>query len=266
MSIQTTLHEGVLTIKIARAQKKNALTLEMYAAMADALVAAQADVTVCAVVITGEPGVFTAGNDIEDFLNSPPSEGAERDQWPVLQFMRALIAIDKPVVAAVTGVAVGIGTTMLLHCDLVYVSNEARFAMPFVGLGIVPEFASSILAPQIMGRVRAAEKILLGDPFTAAEAVECGIANAALAADKVVDHATNVARRFNSLPRGAVRDSKRLLRQSTKPEVVMEALERELDLLVRRLDGPEAKEAFSAFLQKRKPDFSQFVSVDGQSR
>lgn len=263
MSIQTTLHEGVLTIKIARAEKKNALTLEMYTAMADALVAAQANVSVCAVLITGEPGVFTAGNDIEDFLSGPPGEGADLDQWPVLQFMRALTSIDKPVVAAVTGVAVGIGTTMLFHCDLVYASNEARFAMPFVNLGIVPEFASSILAPRILGRVRAAEKMLLGDPFTASEAVEWGIANAALPTDKVVEHATQVARRFALLPRGAVRDTKRLLNQGPKPEVVKDAIERELALLVRRLDGPEAKEAFSAFTQKRKPDFSRIVSVDG---
>jgi enoyl-CoA hydratase/carnithine racemase len=263
MSIQTTVQEGVLTIKIARAHKKNALTLEMYSAMADALVAAQADITVAAIVITGEPGVFTAGNDIEDFHKGSPDESGGLDQWPVLQFMRALIAVDKPVVAAVTGVAIGIGTTMLLHCDLVYIAEGAHLAMPFVSLGIVPEFASSVIVPQIMGRVRAAEKMLLGDPFTAAEAVECGIANAVVPADKVVAHATKVAQRFNSLPRGAVRETKRLLAQSTKPEVVMEVLRREIDLLVQRLDGPEAKEAFSAFLQKRKPDFSQLVSVDG---
>jgi enoyl-CoA hydratase/carnithine racemase len=130
----------------------------------------------------------------------------------VFQFMRALVDCDKPVVAAVTGAAIGIGTTMLLHCDFVYVADDARLAMPFAGLGLVPEFASSLLVPQLMGHRRAAEKLLLGDPFTAETAVECGIANAVLPAGEVMAHARRVAERFNALPPGAVRESKRLLR------------------------------------------------------
>ena len=169
MSIKTATLNGVATIEIARPEKKNALTVAMYQAMADALDAAKADAAVRAVLITGQPGIFTSGNDIEDFMQRPPRQRANRR---CSMFMRALIDCDKPVVAAVTGAAIGIGTTMLLHCDFVYVSDEARLAMPFVSLGLVPEFASSLLVPQLMGNARAAEKLLLGDPFTGADAVE----------------------------------------------------------------------------------------------
>src|SRR5436190_20840016 len=140
--------------------------------MGRALRAASDDADVRAVLITGQPGIFTAGNDLEDFMQRPP--GTES---PAFQFMKALIGCDKPVVAAVTGAAIGIGTTMLLHCDLIYLSDEARLAMPFVSLGLVPEFASSLVFPRLVGNVRAAEKLLLGEPFGAAEAVELGIAN-----------------------------------------------------------------------------------------
>ena len=174
MSIKSATLNGVATIEIARPEKKNALTIAMYQAMADALNAAREDAAVRAVLITGQPGVFTSGNDIEDFMTRVPGQGADSMDSPVFLFMRALLACDKPVVAAVTGAAIGIGTTMLLHCDFVYVSDEARLAMPFVALGLVPEFASSLVLPQLMGHRRAAEKLLLGDPFTAAQAVECG--------------------------------------------------------------------------------------------
>ena len=168
MSIKTATLNGVATIEIARPEKKNALTMAMYDAMAAALIAAHADPAVRAVLITGQPGIFTSGNDLEDFMKSPP-RGSDS---PVFRFMRALTGCDKPVVAAVTGAAIGIGTTMLLHCDLVYVSDEARLAMPFASLGLVAEFASSLLVPQLVGRAKAAEKLLLGDPITGAEAVE----------------------------------------------------------------------------------------------
>ncbi len=151
MSIRTATLNGVATIEIARPEKKNALTAAMYQAMADALVAAKADPAVRAVLITGQPGIFTSGNDIEDFMSRPPG-GSDNLDAPVFQFMRALVDCDKPVIAAVTGAAIGIGTTMLLHCDFVYVSDEARLAMPFVGLGLLPEFASSLLLPQLMGQ------------------------------------------------------------------------------------------------------------------
>ena len=208
MNIKTATLNGVATIEIARPQKKNALTAEMYSAMADALRAADADAAVRAVLIVGQPGVFTSGNDIDDFMNRPPATS----DAPVFVFMRALVACSKPVVAAVTGAAIGIGTTMLLHCDLVYVSDEARLAMPFASLGLVPEFASSLIVPALVGRARAAEKLLFGDPFSAEEAVEMRIANAVLPAGEVARHARRMAERFNSLPPGAVRESKQLMR------------------------------------------------------
>ena len=253
MSIKTATFNGVATIEIARPEKKNAITSAMYHAMAAALDAAATDPKVRAVLITGQPGIFTSGNDIEDFMQRP-TDGAEA---PAIVFMRALLGCDKPVVAAVTGAAIGIGTTLLLHCDFVYVSDEARLAMPFVSLGLVPEFASSLVVPQLMGNVRAAEKILLGDPFTGAEAVECGIANAVLPANEVVLHARRVAERFNALPPGAVQESKRLLRRA-RAAAVMETIGVESEIFARRLRSPEAQEAFSAFFQKRKPDFSKF--------
>jgi len=253
MSIKTATLNGVATIEIARPEKKNAITGAMYQQMADALTAATADGAVRAVLITGQPGIFTSGNDIEDFMKRPPGN----IESPAFVFKKALLGCDKPVIAAVTGAAIGIGTTMLLHCDFVYVSDEARLAMPFVSLGLVPEFASSLIVPQLMGNVRAAEKLLLGDPFTGADAVECGIANAVLPAGEVVNHARRIAERFNGLPPGAVRESKTLMRRA-RSQAALETIAVEGEIFGKRLRSPEAQEAFSAFFQKRKPDFSKF--------
>jgi enoyl-CoA hydratase/carnithine racemase len=253
-SIKTATFNGVATIEIARPEKKNALTMAMYTAMAEALHAAQADGAVRAILITGQPGVFTSGNDLEDFMQRPP-QGMDS---PVFQFMLALLECEKPVIAAVTGAAIGIGTTMLLHCDFAYVSDEARLAMPFVGLGLVPEYGSSLLVSQLMGHAKAAEKLLLGDPFTGADAVECGIANAVLPTGEVVNHARRVAERFNTLPPGAVRDTKRLMRAPQR-EQVRAVIANEAAIFSERLRSPEAQEAFQAFFQKRKPDFSSFT-------
>jgi enoyl-CoA hydratase/carnithine racemase len=255
MSIRTATASGVATIEIARPEKKNALTLSMYDALLAAVDAAQSDPAVRALLLTGQPGVFTAGNDLEDFLKRPPVG----EDSPVFRLMKALSRCDKPVVAAVTGIAVGIGTTMLLHCDLVYVSAEARLTMPFVALGLVPEFGSSWLLPRLMGHVRAAEKLLLGDPFTAAEAVELGLANAVLPPAEVVPHARRIAERFNALPPQAVRETKRLLRQPLT-EPIERAMRAEASVFVERLRSPEAREALQAFLEKRKPDFSKVAS------
>ena len=252
MSIKTAVVDGVATIEIARPEKKNAITRAMYTQLAPAFDAAREDAAVRAVLLTGQPGIFTSGNDIEDFVQRPSDEAP-----PSITFMKALIACDKPVVAAVTGAAIGIGTTMLLHCDFVYVSDEARLAMPFVSLGLVPEFASSLIVPRLMGNARAAEKLLLGDPFTGADAVECGIANAVLPASEVVKHARRVAERFNALPPGAVRETKRLMRRGAAA-AILDTIDVERDIFGARLQSPEAKEAFSAFFEKRKPDFSRF--------
>lgn len=255
--IRTATIDGVATIEIARPQKKNALTLAMYEAMTDALRAAAADPAVRALLITGQPGIFTSGNDLEDFMARPPGAGSAAEEAPVFRFMKALLEFDKPVVAAVTGAAIGIGTTMLLHCDFVYVADDARLAMPFVGLGLVPEYGSSLLVPQLMGQRQAAEKLLLGDPFTAEQAVECGIANAVLPAAEVVAHARRVAARFNALPPGAVREAKRLMRAPQRAQLLAVIAE-ESALFAARLRSPEAMEAFQSFFHKRRPDFSQF--------
>jgi len=255
LTIKTATFKGVATIEIARPEKKNALTQAMYCAMAEALIAANSDTLVRAVLITGQPGCFTSGNDIEDFMQTPP--GQDGEQPPVARFMHALLQCEKPVVVAVTGAAVGIGTTMLLHCDLVYVSDEARLAMPFVSLGLVPEFASSLLIPALLGPVKATEKLMLGEPFSGSDAVECGIANAVLPAGEVVNHARRMAERFNALPPSAVRETKRLMRAPQRAQV-LQVMQAEGELFSQRLRSPEAMEAFQAFFQKRKPDFSKF--------
>jgi enoyl-CoA hydratase/carnithine racemase len=253
MHIRTATADGVATIEMARPERKNALTQAMYAAMAEALTVADADAAVRAVLIAGQPGVFTSGNDLEDFMQRPPTG----EDSPVLRFMTALSGCGKPVVAAVTGAAVGIGATMLLHCDFVYVSDEARLALPFVGLGLVPEYASSLLVPQLAGRAKASELLLLGEPFSGERAVEMGLANAVLPAGEVVRHARRVAERFNTLPPGAVRDSKALMRRGQEA-LVREAIAAEVEVFSRRLRSPEAMEAFQSFFEKRKPDFSKF--------
>ncbi|MFM2398729.1 MAG: hypothetical protein RL341_886, partial [Pseudomonadota bacterium] len=176
MSINTSVLNGVARIEIARPAKKNAITIDMYQAMADALLDAQDSKAVRAVLICGQPDIFTAGNDLEDFMIRPP---AGMDS-PVFAFMKALKDCEKPVVAAVAGAAVGIGTTLLLHCDLVYAADNAKFSMPFASLGLCAEFASSVLVPANAGYVRAAEKLLLGEPFDVTEAIEMGIVNRAL--------------------------------------------------------------------------------------
>ena len=254
MTIKTGTLNGVAIIEIARPEKKNAITGAMYLAMAEALVLANADPLVRAVLIGGQPGIFTSGNDLEDFMQRPPSS----EETPSRVFMKALMGCEKPVIAAVTGAAIGIGTTMLLHCDFVYVSDEARLAMPFVSLGLVPEFGSSLLVPQLMGNPRAAEKLLLGEPFTAEQAVECGIANAVLPAGEVMAHARRIAERFNALPPAAVRETKKLMRRA-RVAAVPATIDAESEVFRARLTSPEAKEAFGAFFQKRKPDFSQFT-------
>jgi len=253
MSIKTAIVDGVATIEIARPEKKNAITMAMYQAMSDAIYDAQLDSSVRSVLITGQPGIFTSGNDLEDFMQRPP----QNMDSPVFKFMEALTGCEKPVIAAVTGAAIGIGTTMLLHCDLVYVSDECRLAMPFVSLGLVPEFASSLMVPRLMGHVKAAEKLLLGDAILPSEAVEWGIANAVLPAPEVLPHARRVAERFNQLPPGAVKDAKRLMR-APMADQLMPAIQREAELFGQRLRSPEAREAFQAFFEKRKPDFSKF--------
>jgi enoyl-CoA hydratase/carnithine racemase len=250
MSIKTALIHGVLTIELARPEKKNALTSQMYVHLTDAFKLANQDSNVRSVLLTGQPGIFSSGNDLEDFMQ----RSGHMANAPVFDFMQALIACEKPVVAAVTGAAIGIGATMLAHCDFVYISDEARLCMPFVSLGLVPEFGASLWLAQGAGAKAAAEKLLLGDPFTGADAVDYGLANAVLPAAEVLSHARRIAERFNALPAGAVRETKKLMRQ---PQVaaLQQALAQEAQVFMARLTSPEAREAICAFLEKRTPNF-----------
>ncbi|HEX4872653.1 MAG TPA: enoyl-CoA hydratase [Nevskiaceae bacterium] len=245
--------DGLFEIRFNRPDKKNALTAAMYTAGAEAIAAAEADPLVRAVLIAGTEDCFTAGNDMADFLMNPP----QTQDSPVSHFMRALAAMQKPLVAAVNGPAIGIGTTLLLHSDLVYAGAGTRFQLPFVAIGICPEFGSSLMMPAIMGHVRAAELLLLGEPFSAAKAAEVGLVNEVLPDAEVLGRARAQARKFVALPPNAVRQAKALLKRWTRPQVE-DAIRIEGEAFMAMLKQPEALEALTAFAQKRKPDFSRF--------
>ena len=242
----------IARIELARLDKKNAITTEMYAQIADALAAAAANRDVRAVLIHGSKDCFTAGNDISNFLQRDPGVKS-----PAFRVFDVLPALEKPVVAAVGGPAVGIGTTLLLHCDLVYATPGARFQLPFVPLGIVPEFGSTYLLPLLAGYQRAAELLLLGQPFTAEKAREVGIVTAIVHDEELISTAQETARKLAELPPESIRLTKRLMK-SAHAEAVKKQITDEGHIFVERLASPEAKEAISAFLEKRKPDFSRF--------
>ncbi len=252
-NILTENKDGILRIEIDRPDKKNALTAAMYQAMADAIHAAEADSTVRVVLIHGKADLFTAGNDLQDFLDNPPRD----DNRPVFQFLYGISQAQKPIVAAVAGPAVGIGTTMLLHCDLVYAAPNARLQLPFVNLGLVPEAGSSLLLPALIGYQRAAELLLLGEPFSAQKAKEMGLVTEVVAEDQLFDTAMAQAKKLAGKPAASLRLTKRLMKQG-QMAAVAQRIRQESDHFGERLDSPEAKEAFSAFLEKRKPDFSKF--------
>jgi enoyl-CoA hydratase/carnithine racemase len=258
MDILTTKANGILTIEFNRPERKNAITAAMYQTMADALDDADQDPAVRAVLITGKPEIFTAGNDLDDFLkNSAPIPGAPADDRPVFQFMRALSGCGKPVVAAISGAAIGIGTTMLMHCDLVYAADNARFSLPFSQLGLCPEFASSLLLPQLAGHPRAAEKLLLGEAFPAQEAFEMGLVSKVLPAAELRAFAGQQAAKLVALPGASVRATKALMKRP-RLDAIKDTMAVENEKFGAMLQGPEAKEAFTAFFEKRKPDFSKF--------
>jgi enoyl-CoA hydratase/carnithine racemase len=256
MDILTSKQNGILTIEFNRPEKKNAITSEMYQMMADALRNAEGDAKVRVILFRGKPEVFTAGNDLEDFLKASAQDTIS--ERPVAQFMWNLSHASKPVVAAVAGNAVGIGTTMLLHCDLVYAADNAKFAMPFAQLGVCPEFASSMLLPQIAGYPRAAEKLLLGEAFSAAEALQMGLVSKVLPIDELLAFATAQAAKLAALPASSLRVTKSFMRagQTAAIEARMMAENKQFGAM---LSEPEAKEAFTAFFEKRKPDFTKFA-------
>jgi enoyl-CoA hydratase/carnithine racemase len=258
MDILISKTDGILTIEFNRPERKNAITGAMYQTMADALIDGEQDAAVRAILITGKPEIFTAGNDLEDFLKNAPAGGQPDTSRPVYQFMRALSGTTKPVVAAVSGAAIGIGTTMLMHCDLVYVADNAKLSMPFVQLGLCPEFASSVLFPAIAGYPRAAEKLLLGEAFMAQEAYQMGMVSKVLPLDELIPFATRQAAKLVALPAASIRATKALMKRP-RAEQIEAALKAEIDLFSAMLQAPEAKEAFTAFFEKRKPDFSKFA-------
>ncbi|MES2538599.1 MAG: enoyl-CoA hydratase [Pseudomonadota bacterium] len=253
MEILTSKSNGVLTIEFNRPEKKNAITAAMYQSMADGLREAENDSAVRAILIMGKPEIFTAGNDLEDFMKNPP----KKSDSPVYQFMRNLGGASKPVVAAVSGAAVGIGTTLLLHCDLVYAAANAKFSLPFSQLGLCPEFASSLLLPQLTGYQRAAEKLMLGEAFLAEEAREMGLVNKVLPPDQLVAFAQAQAAKLAALPASSIRTTKRLMKGDQRAAIEAKQNE-EIKYFGEMLSAPEAKEAFAAFFEKRKPDFTKF--------
>jgi enoyl-CoA hydratase/carnithine racemase len=242
---------GVMTITLNRLARKNSITSAMYASMRDGIEQARGDAAVRVVVFQGHETVFCAGNDIGDFLNTPPAG----EDSPVFGFLRGIATFPKPLLAAVCGPAVGIGTTLLFHCDLVYAGDNAAFSMPFVNLGLCPEAASSLLVPQMLGYHRAAEALMLGEPFMAEAALEVGLVNRVLPPTEASNYAQSVARKLAAKPISSLVEIKRLMKKGQQQAVLQQMVE-EGASFGRMLREPAAKEAFTAFMEKRRPDFS----------
>ena len=243
---------GVLTLTLHRPDRKNSITSAMYTTLADALDGAAGYPLVRVVVVQGSETVFSAGNDIAEFIAAPPVT----EDAPAFRFMRSLAAFPKPLLAAVCGPAVGIGTTMLFHCDLVYAGDNAAFSMPFVNLGLCPEAGSSLLAPRMFGYHRAAEALLLGEPFMAEAAMEVGLVNRVVPPSEASSVAAAQARKLASKPLVALVETKRLLKAGVARSLP-QALVEEGATLSRLVQAPAAQEAVLAFMEKRRPDFSQ---------
>lgn len=252
--VTTELDAGVLIVQMNRPDKKNALKPEMYAAMSAAINRAEEDRAIRCVLITGQADCFTAGNDLQDFLDDPLDSSADDD--PVFGFLGRVGNTRIPLVAAVGGAAVGIGTTMLLHCDLVYAATNAKFMLPFINLAVVPEAASSMLLPRIVGYQRAAELLMLGEPFDAEYAYKIGFITEVCSPNELFDKAMTAARKLSEKPPGALRSVKELMKREA--ESVSDRMRIENELFTEHLKSPESKEALNAFFEKRKPDFSKF--------
>jgi len=243
---------GITTLTINRVEKKNSITAAMYASLAQGLAQAAQDPSQRAVVIQGHETVFSAGNDLADFLHQPPT-GTDA---PVFHFLQGIATFPKPLIAAVCGPAVGVGTTLLFHCDLVYAGDNAAFSMPFVNLGLCPEAASSLLVPRLMGHQRASEALLMGEPFMAEAALEVGLVNRVLPPTETNAFAQQQARKLAAKPLNSLIETKRMLK-SAHTAGVLERMQAEGEVFRRMLTEPAAKEAFGAFMEKRKPDFSK---------
>jgi enoyl-CoA hydratase/carnithine racemase len=237
----------VRTIRMNRLEKKNALTLPMYQVMADAIGGAANDDAIRCLLIAGGPAAFCAGNDIGDFMTM--AQGGALGQ-PILNFLHALARCEKPIVAAVNGNAVGVGTTMLLHCDHVVAGNEARLSTPFVALGLVPEAASSLIAPRLMGHARAFALLVMGQPLSALEAKDAGIVNAVVGAAETEAQALAAAKKIADLPPQGVVMSRRLMRGS--PDEIVARIDEEAEAFKVRLKSPDAQAAFMAFMSRKR--------------
>ncbi len=250
--IEVAREGAVLSAALARPQKKNAITSAMYEALIDVLEQAEQDASVGAVVLSGRGGVFTAGNDISDFLAIATGAVGSRDarDFPGWRFISKLAEFEKPLIAAVQGLAVGIGTTLCFHCDLVYAASDARFSMPFVNLGLVPEAGSSLLAPERFGRARAAEYLLLAEPFDAETARALGLVNDVLPETELVAHAMGKAAVLAAKPRSALLATRRLLRGD--PAALKARMAEEIQAFSAALASPEARAAFMAFMAGAK--------------
>lgn len=239
---------GVLTLTLNRVDKKNSLNASMYAELADALQSASTDTDIKVVLVQGHETVFSAGNDIADFLQQPASTA----DAPVFRFLKGIATFPKPFMASVCGPAVGVGTTMLFHCDIVFAGDNAAFSMPFVNLGLCPEAGSSLLAPQLMGYQRAAEALLMGEPFLVEAALEMGLISRVLPPTEVNAYAQLQARKMATKPLSSLMETKRLMKSAHTP-AVLARIQEEAVSFGRMLKEPAALEAFSAFLGKRKP-------------
>lgn len=251
-NLQVTTADRITTIRFDRAEKKHALSLAMYAGLERALETAAADATVRAVMIAGTADCFTAGNDIGDFVKAGQGGG---NLLAPLEFLSTLTTFEKPIVAAVQGVAIGIGTTLLLHCDLVYAAPNARFKTPFVDLALVPEAASSLLLPAVVGARRAAQLLLLNEEIDAVTALDWGLINAVT--DDPEATALAAARRLAASAPSSLRQTKALMRRASR-EQIFDTMRVEGEAFAARLQSPEAMEALQAFMQRRAPDFSKF--------
>ena len=243
---------SILRVQLNRPAKKNAMTMSMYVTLADILNDAAKDEQVRVVLWHGAGDSFCAGNDVEDFLKNPPGPG----ESPQARLMNAFINFDKPLIAAVQGAAIGGGTTMLTHCDFVYAGETAKFQMPFINLGLVPEFGSSCSVPMRIGHIRAAELILLGLPFDARRAAELGLVTRVVPDKELLATATETAEKLAEKPAGALQACKRLMKRSSR-EQIEEAMKVEGEEFASRVRSAEAREAFTAFLEKRPPNFSR---------
>lgn len=249
--IRANINDGVLEILLSRPERRNAITADMYRALAEALEGAERDPAIGVILFLGDDGVFTAGNDLVDFQTNPPVDSDS----PPFAFMRAMVRSTKVIVAGVVGSAVGIGTTMLLHCDLVVAGRSASFIVPFVNLGLVPEFASSRLLPAMMGRQRAARHILLGDPFDAETALSCGLVSEVVDDSQVDDLARGYTRRLMAKPPHALARTKAMIAPDL--EEVEAIIAHEGAIFAQALNGPEFAEAATAFFEKRAPRFTR---------